>query len=45
MLRSGKEAFNSCHAIVKALKKGHCRPPAATPTLNIVEDTSRSSAE
>ena len=22
MLRSGKEAFNSCHAIVKALKKG-----------------------
>lgn len=42
MLRSGKEAFNSCHAIVKALKKGIA---AAGGNPNIVEDTSRSSAE
>lgn len=45
MLRSGKEAFNSCHAIVKALKKGIAAAGGSPNIVNIVEDTSRSSAE
>ena len=45
MLRSGKEAFNSCHAIVKALKKGIAAAGGNANIVNIVEDTSRSSAE
>ena len=45
MLRSGKEAFNSCHAIVKALKKGIAAVGGNPNIVNIVEDTSRSSAE
>lgn len=45
MLRSGKEAFNSCHAIVKALKKGIAAAGGNPNIVNIVEDTSRSSAE
>ena len=45
MLRSGKEAFNSCHAIVKALKKGIGAAGGNPNIVNIVEDTSRSSAE
>ena len=45
MLRSGKEAFNSCHAIVKALKKGIAAAGGNPDSVNIVEDTSRSSAE
>lgn len=45
MLRSGKEAFNSCHAIVKALKKGIAAADGNPNIVNIVEDTSRSSAE
>ena len=45
MLRSGKEAFNSCHAIVKALKKGIAAAGGNPDIVNIVEDTSRSSAE
>ena len=45
MLRSGKEAFNSCHAIVKALKKGIVAAGGNPNIVNIVEDTSRSSAE
>ena len=45
MLRSGKEAFNSCHAIVKALKKGIAATGGNPNIVNIVEDTSRSSAE
>ena len=44
MLRSGKEAFNSCHAIVKALKKGIAAAGGNPNIVNIVEDTSRSSA-
>ena len=45
MLRSGKEAFNSCHAIVRALKKGIASAGGNPDIVNIVEDTSRSSAE
>ena len=45
MLRSGKEAFNSCHAIVKALKKGIAAAGGNPNIVNIVEDTSRCSAE
>ena len=45
MLRSGKEAFNSCHAIVKALKKGIAAAGGNPNIVKIVEDTSRSSAE
>ena len=45
MLRGGKEAFNSCHAIVKALKKGIAAAGGNPDIVNIVEDTSRSSAE
>ena len=45
MLRSGKEAFNSCHAIVRALKKGIAAASGNPDIVNIVEDTSRSSAE
>ena len=45
MLRSGKEAFNSCHALVKALKKGIAAAGGNPNIVNIVEDTSRSSAE
>lgn len=45
MLRSGKEAFNSCHAIVKALKNGIAAAGGNPNIVNIVEDTSRSSAE
>ena len=45
MLCSGKEAFNSCHAIVKALKKGIAAAGGNPNIVNIVEDTSRSSAE
>ena len=45
MLRSGKEAFNGCHAIVKALKKGIAAAGGNPNIVNIVEDTSRSSAE
>ncbi|PWL76969.1 MAG: glutamate-5-semialdehyde dehydrogenase [Clostridiales bacterium] len=45
MLRSGKEAFNSCHAIVKALKKGIAAAGGNPNIVNIVEDISRSSAE
>ena len=45
MLRSGKEAFNSCHAIVRALKKGIAAAGGNPNIVNIVEDTSRSSAE
>ena len=45
MLRGGKEAFNSCHAIVRALKKGIAAAGGNPDIVNIVEDTSRSSAE
>ena len=45
VLSSGKEAFNRCHAIVKALKKGIAAAVGNPNIVNIVEDTSRSSAE
>ena len=40
MLRSGKEAFNSSHAIVTALKKGIEKAGGNPDIINIVEDTS-----
>ena len=45
MLRGGKEAFNSCHALVRALKKGIAAAGGHPDIVNIVEDTRRSSAE
>ena len=44
MLRSGKEAFNSSHAIVTALKKGIEKAGGNPDIINIVEDTSHQSA-
>lgn len=44
MLRSGKEAFESCTAIVAALKRGISRAGGDPEIVNIVEDTSRRSA-
>lgn len=44
MLRSGKEAFNSSHAIVSALKKGIEKAGGNPDIINIVEDTSHQSA-
>ena len=44
MLRSGKEAFNSSHAIVTALKKGIEKAGGNPDVINIVEDTSHQSA-
>ena len=44
MLRSGKEAFESCTAIVAALKRGICGAGGDPDIVNIVEDTSHQSA-
>ena len=45
MLRSGKEAFHSAHAIVSALKDGIRRAGGDPNIVNIVEDTSHESAQ
>ena len=45
MLRSGKEAFHSAHAIVSALKDGIRRVGGDPDIVNIVEDTSHESAQ
>ena len=45
MLRSGKEAFRSAHAIVTALKEGIVRAGGDPDIVNIVEDTSHASAQ
>ncbi len=45
MLRSGKEAFRSAHAIVSALKDGIRRAGGDPNIVNIVEDTSHESAQ
>lgn len=44
VLRSGKEAFSSAYAIVKALKKGLNSCGISEDYINLVEDTSRQSA-
>ncbi len=45
MLRSGREAFGSSHAIVAALKKGIKSVGGDPDIVNIVEDTSHASAQ
>lgn len=44
VLRSGKEAFRSAEAIVNALKTGLSRAGENTNFINLIEDTSRDSA-
>jgi len=44
VLRSGKEAFSSAKAIVKALKSGLCECGISEDYINLVEDTTRESA-
>ena len=44
MLRSGKKAYRSCHAIVDALKDGITAAGGAPDIVNIVEDTTHQSA-
>ena len=44
VLRSGKEAFRSANAIVKALKKGLADAGLPEYAVNLVQDTSRDSA-
>ena len=45
MLRSGKEAYRSSHAIVTALKAGVAQAGGDPDIVNIVEDTSHASAQ
>ena len=45
ILRGGKEAFRSCSAIVKALKDGILQAGGNPDALNLVQDTSRQSAQ
>ena len=44
VLRSGKEAFNSAYAIVEALKEGLSAVGITENAVNLIEDTSRDSA-
>ena len=44
MLRSGREAYRSCRAVVDALKDGITAAGGDPDIVNIVEDTSRQSA-
>ena len=44
ILRSGKEAFSSAFAVVKALKDGLKKSEISEDYVNLVEDTSRDSA-
>lgn len=44
VLRCGKEAYRSAHAIVKAMKAGVAAAGGDSETLNIVDDISRQSA-
>ena len=44
VLRSGKEAFSSAFAVVQALKDGLEKSGVSTDYVNLVEDTSRDSA-
>lgn len=44
VLRGGKEAFNSANAIVSALKKGLERAGVTPDAVNLIQDTTRESA-
>ena len=44
VLRSGKEAFSTAHAIVKAMREGLWRCELPETLINILDDTSRESA-
>ncbi len=44
VLRSGKEAFLSASAVVKALRKGICRAGLPENMINLITDTTRTSA-
>lgn len=44
VLRGGKEAFRSSHAIVKAMRKGLARAGITENAVNILDDISRSGA-
>ena len=44
VLRGGKEAFNSANAIVNALKKGLKKSEITENAINLVQDTTRESA-
>ena len=44
VLRSGKEAFASANAIVNALRKGLCAAGLPENMINLIQDTSRASA-
>lgn len=44
VLRGGKEAFNSANAIVKALKEGLKKAMVTEDAVNLVQDTTRESA-
>ena len=44
VLRGGKEAYNSAYAIVKALKKGLKESNINEDYINLIEDTTRNSA-
>ena len=44
ILRSGKEAFRSAHAIVEALRKGLIAANIDPDAVNLIEDTTRQSA-
>ena len=45
ILRSGKEAFRSAHAIVEALRKGLIAANIDPDAVNLIEDTTRQSAQ
>jgi len=44
ILKSGKEAYNSAAAIVRALKKGLCKAGITENAINLVEDITREGA-
>lgn len=44
VLRSGKEAWRSCHAIVEALQAGIKEAGLPQTSVNLIEDTARASA-
>lgn len=44
VLRSGKEAYASAHAIVEAMRKGLCSVGFPETAVNILDDTSRAGA-
>lgn len=45
ILRGGKEAFRSAYAITSALRRGLCRAALPEDLIQLIEDTSRASAD